>query len=171
MILPVNAVLGASWRRFGAAFTTMRSKPVVSWRCLRLMAVLLVGTGPRSLVADAFRNLDFEQANTNSLSYNPGENVTIGPIGDLLPGWQVVVSRGPAWSSPVSISRFHEHAHIVDVQFRVFRQRECQRDRLQPICHSSEREIFAPDRAAIFQRECRAHPARGYANRRNVSPN
>jgi hypothetical protein len=37
--------------------------------------------------------MDFEQANTNHLAYDPGSGVTSGPIGELLPGWQVVVSQ------------------------------------------------------------------------------
>lgn len=56
--------------------------------------------GPYSLFGEPFQNLDFEQANTNSVSYNAGAGVTLGPIEELLPGWTVVVSRGPFGDFP-----------------------------------------------------------------------
>jgi hypothetical protein len=43
------------------------------------------------LVAAPFQNLDFEQANTNSISRDSVTQITSGPISELLPGWDVMV--------------------------------------------------------------------------------
>jgi hypothetical protein len=55
-----------------------------------LGAIIVLLSGVTSFCAP-FVNLDFEQANTNGLYSYRG--ATVGPIEDLLPGWQVVASR------------------------------------------------------------------------------
>jgi hypothetical protein len=39
--------------------------------------------------AAPFQNLDFEQANTNSIFTDSGIGAVVGPIQDLLPGWSI----------------------------------------------------------------------------------
>jgi hypothetical protein len=41
------------------------------------------------LTAAPFQNLDFEQANTNHLSVDPGSGLLFGSTADLLPGWEL----------------------------------------------------------------------------------
>jgi hypothetical protein len=60
---------------------------------LLLICVLLEDA--RHSTAAPFQNLDFEQANTNNVAFDPQLGAWVGPIGDLLPGWRVTVSFPP----------------------------------------------------------------------------
>ena len=62
------------------------------WRCGILGSVVLFLFTVANSTAAPFQNLDFEKANTNTLSYDPNSGVGSGPIQDLLPGWHVIVT-------------------------------------------------------------------------------
>ncbi len=84
----------------------MQSGRQRSWAALAgLLAVANSAAAP-------FQNLDFEQANTNHLSSDASTGVTLGPINELLPGWQVVLSR------PTGIGQFPGYTN--SLQFLTF---------------------------------------------------
>lgn len=50
-------------------------------------------------------NWDFEQADTNGLTFNPGQ-LTLGPVNQLLPGWQIEVGL-PGAQQPLDTIAFN----------------------------------------------------------------
>lgn len=62
---------------------------------MKTAAVLLAAIASISAATAPFQNLDFEQANTNRLSYDPSSQTYSGSIQDLLPGWQLQVAYLP----------------------------------------------------------------------------
>jgi hypothetical protein len=56
---------------------------------MKAVVVLLAAIAFASVAAAPFQNLDFEQANTNRLSYDPTLGASSGSVQDLLPGWRL----------------------------------------------------------------------------------
>jgi len=86
---------------------------------------LVLGTLP--LAADQFRNLGFEEANTNTSTLYPQSGglfpylAGFGPVADLLPGWQL--SYGTSSQSQMSFNSdswpFASSAGILESSFRI----------------------------------------------------
>jgi hypothetical protein len=67
---------------------------------MKAVVVLLAAIAFASDAAGPFQNFDFEQANTNRLSYDPSSGAYSGSIQDLLPGWRIeniLIAQSNAW--------------------------------------------------------------------------
>jgi len=71
---------------------------------VRTLLVLLAGiTALQTARSGDFRNLGFDEANTNHLSYGPVDFFAYGATSDLLPGWQLYQGSTQLFQMPLML--------------------------------------------------------------------